>query len=193
MKSTNADRDLQLLARLKKGDHFAFEEIYKEYAAGLVSFASSKLYSLEVARDLIHDVFVYLWANRETIEVNKALHSYLYSATRNKIIDHIRKCMVREHFVSGIKDASSAIAENPESTLEAKDLNSYLNTVVESFSPRLKTIYKLSRNEHRNISEIAKMLNLSEQTVKNQLSIALKFLKNSMTKLSLLLILLLTK
>jgi len=171
--------DELLIAHLKKGDKDAFAEIYARYAAKLAAFASSKLYSLEDAKDILHDMFVKLWEQRADMAVTSNLQSYLFTIIRRRIIDKIRKNITREAYASAIQ--SIAIGYDNESVFETRELRQHIDRSLNDLSPRVKEIYILSRNEGLNNREIADKLNLSEQTVKNQLSAALRHLRKSLT------------
>ena len=171
--------DELLIAHLKKGDKDAFAEIYARYAAKLAAFASSKLYSLEDAKDILHDMFVKLWEQRADMAVTSNLQSYLFTIIRRRIIDKIRKNITREAYASAIQ--SIAIGYDNESVFETRELRQHIDRSLNQVPPRVKEIYILSRNEGLNNREIADKLNLSEQTVKNQLSAALRHLRKSLT------------
>jgi RNA polymerase sigma-70 factor (family 1) len=175
--------DKLLLEKFQKGDSEAFARLYELYAPFLVNFASSKIYSLELARDIIQDVFVSLWENRATLQITTNLKSFLFSAVRYKIIDHIRKNYTRSEYAEMMKRLTFDVHVNLQKQLEDKDLLDHINQSVEKMPERVKEIYKLSRNDNKSISEIASSLNLSEQTIKNQLTTALKFLRKEFPQL----------
>jgi RNA polymerase sigma-70 factor (family 1) len=172
--------DEQLIILLKKGDQQAFAEIYSRYAESLAGFAGSKLYSLDDARDLLHDMFVKLWENREQINITSTLQSYLFAIIRHRIIDKIRKNITREEYASMRQSLNAAYQDSADKLVEVKELRQTIEKSLDQLSPRVKEIYKLSKEEGLNNQEIAQRLNLSEQTVKNQLSAALKHLRKSL-------------
>ncbi|MCX2430476.1 RNA polymerase sigma factor [Pedobacter sp. GR22-10] len=171
--------DNELFILLKQDDHHAFTEIYDRYAVTLAAFAGSRLYHLEVARDLLHDLFVKLWEDRHSIEINTNLKTYLYSAVRYKVIDKIRENLIREKHAAKEQVNKTTQQYTAQDQLEAEELQKSIDKSLEALPRRTRQIFLLSRTEHRSISEIAKILNLSEQTVKNQLSSALKHLRTS--------------
>jgi RNA polymerase sigma-70 factor (family 1) len=173
--------DLQLTDLLKKGDEAAFAEIYRRHAENLAGFAASKLFSLEDARDIIHDLFVNLWQNRAQLEITGNLNAFLFASVRYRIIDKIRKNVTREEYAGMIKTLSNSLEPAVEQQIAAKELQQTIQKAISQLSPRVKTIYQLSREEHLSIPEIAKQLDLSEQTVKNQLTTALKHLRQSLS------------
>lgn len=172
--------DLQLIDLLKKDDEHAFAEIYGRYAEQLAGFASSKLFNLEDARDIIHDLFVKLWMDRNQLQVNSSLKAYLFTLVRYRIVDKIRKNVTREEYAAMVMTLSVAHETTIEQQIAAKELQKNIERSLEELSPRVKEIYLLSREHHLSTSDIAEQLKLSEQTVKNQLTTALKHLRQSL-------------
>jgi len=172
--------DDELVTLLKQGDEQAFAEIYKRYAEKLAGFAGSKLYSLDDARDILHDIFVKLWEGREQLHITSNLQSYLFAVIRHRIIDKIRKNITREEYASAAQSFDIAYVADAGKQLELKELKQTISQSLDQLSPRIKEIYKLSREEGLSNREIAEKLNLSEQTVKNQLSAALKHLRQTL-------------
>ncbi|MDN3582628.1 RNA polymerase sigma factor [Mucilaginibacter flavus] len=172
--------DLQLIHLLKDGDEAAFEEIYTRYAENLAGFAASKLFRLEDARDIIHDLFVKLWEDRLQLEIKADLKSYLFVATRYRVIDHIRKNITREDYSVMVQSLQTSFWPDAHQQLEAKELKRTVDESLNDLSPRVREVYQLSREQHLSIPEIAQQLNISEQTVKNQLTTALAVLRKSL-------------
>jgi len=171
--------DLQLIDLLKEDDEAAFTEIYSRYAENLTGFASTKLYSLADARDIIHDLFVTLWEERRTLMVHRKLESYLFTLVRYRVIDKIRKNITKEGYAGMTSMLSQSYGPEVEEQIAAKELQQQVNSKLEELSPRVKEVYKLSREQHLSIKEIAVKLEVSEQTVKNQLTVALGHLRQS--------------
>lgn len=176
--------DLELTDLLKKDDETAFAEIYQRHAESLAGFAASKLYSLDDARDIIHDLFLKLWEERKTLHIQTNLKSYLFLLTRHKIIDKIRRNITREEYAVMAMALLNSHEPEVEKQLAAKELQQTISHSLNTLSPRVREIYQLSREENMSITEIAEKLQLSEQTVKNQLSSALKHLRQSLTLIS---------
>jgi RNA polymerase sigma-70 factor (family 1) len=171
--------DEQLLPLLKKGDKAAFAEIYSRYAKSLAGFAGSKLFDLEDAKDIIHDVFVKLWNDRAALVITGSLRSYLFSAVRYSVIDKIRRNITRQDYSVLVQSLAEQYDHTIEQHLAAKELGVVIERSLNELAPQTRQIYRLSRNEYYSIEEIAKLLSLSEQTVKNQLTTALKHLRRS--------------
>lgn len=176
--------DLQLIDLFTKGDEQAFAHIYNRYAKELIGFASSKLFSLEDARDIIHDIFVKLWEDRKQLQIDRNLKGYLFTLVRYRIVDKIRKNITREEYSLMIQALGTAYATTIDQQISAKELQQSIQRSLNKLSPKVKEVYRLSREENLSIPEIAEQLQLSEQTVKNQLSAALKHLRHSLVMIS---------
>ncbi len=177
--------DQELAARLRNGDPLVFTEIYNQYAPELTAWASRKVLTLDDAHDLVHDVFIHVWLDKGNVT---SVKPYLYYITRNKIVDYFRKNAVRKEYAL-LTQLASQLKEpgfDPMASIEAKDLRENLEDAVDQLPPRTREIFKLSRQEYLTTAEIAEKLNLSEQTVKNQLSTALHYLRNTSDRLSIL-------
>ena len=176
--------DLELVDLLKKDDGDAFSEIYSRYAVLLVGFASSKLFDLEDSRDIIHDVFVKLWQERKQLKVDRDLKAYLFKLTRYRIVDKIRKNITRQEYAAMVNSLAVSYGVTIEQEIAAKEMTQIIETSLNKLSPRVKEVYLLSREENLSVAEIADKLQVSEQTVKNQLSTALKHLRASLSVVS---------
>jgi len=176
--------DEQLVILLKKGDQLAFTEIYSRYAEKLVGFAASKLYSLDDSRDLLHDLFVGFWENRDSLNINSNLQSYLFTILRRRIVDKIRKNITREEYTVMLQSLTTPHHSTTEQQIAEKDLKQQIRNALNELPPRVQEIYHLSREENLNTREIAEKLNLSEQTVKNQLTVALKHLRKVLSSVA---------
>lgn len=177
MTDINNLSDDELLVLIKKDDGAAFTTIYNRYAGSLAAFAGAKLYHLEDARDLLHDLFIKLWEDRYNLNIDTNLKNYLFSAVRYKVIDKIRKNVIRQDYSPVTPNSEDYGAQRQ---LEAKELQLAIEQSLDQLAPRTKEIFLLSRHQHQSISEISQMLGLSEQTVKNQISAALKHLRRQL-------------
>ncbi|HEY0245281.1 MAG TPA: RNA polymerase sigma-70 factor [Mucilaginibacter sp.] len=184
MQFSNDLTDIQLIRLLKEDSETAFAEIYKRYAKSLADFTASKLFNLEDAQDIIHDLFVRLWEDRKQLNITSNLKTYLFTIARYRIIDKIRKNVTRQEYSDMLQSLSSAYQSSIEQEITSKELQQTILKSLNQLSPKVKEIYILSREENLSISEIATKLQLSEQTVKNQLSTALAHLRKSLSGIS---------
>ncbi|MCO5234784.1 MAG: RNA polymerase sigma factor [Chitinophagaceae bacterium] len=188
MPAHNVQIETKLLQSLKDGDQSAFSELYELHAASLTGYAVSRLSSLDEAKDIIQDLFVYLWEERENIVITTSLKSFLFAALRYRIIDHIRKNITRRKYAEMTLRLVADYMASAEDELVAKDISRMLELAVNDLPSRTKEIYRLSRHRQLAVKEIASLLHLSEQTVKNQLTTALSYLRISIERIAVLLL-----
>lgn len=181
-------RDADAIALLKAGDHVAFTAIYEHYAEKLTGFANSKLFDLNDTRDIIHDIFVKLWEDRLNLSIERNLEAYLFAMVRYRIIDKIRKNITHERYAEMLSTLEVSQGPDIEQKIAVDELDQKFRKSIDQLSPRVKEIFLLSRHEDLSIQEIAIKLGLSEQTVKNQLTYALKHLRNSLTSFTILML-----
>jgi len=168
--------DVNLFYAFKTGNNDAFSRIYELYAEPLIEYASRKLQSIEEARDLIQDLFIYLWEKRADLNINQSLRAYLFRALNRRILNHYRKNNTREEYASYLSKMEQA-ATDPDQSIEIKELQQNIQFALSKMPNKVREIYRLSREEYLSVREIAQHLNLSEQTVKNQLTTALSIIR----------------
>jgi RNA polymerase sigma-70 factor (family 1) len=178
----NAQNDTQLLTRLRAGDHAAFNTLYKQYWTILYRSAYSVLRNSVACDDLVQEIFVWLWANRER-HLTDNIQPYLRAAVKYKVANLIRHGKVKETFYTRTVTSYQEAAAD-ENTYELQELKAIIAAFTESLPERAKYIFRLSREQHLTNREIAERLNISEKTVENQMNISLKKLKVTLDKLS---------
>jgi RNA polymerase sigma-70 factor (ECF subfamily) len=118
------------------------------------------------------------------LKVDRNLKAYLFKLTRDRMVDEIRKNITRRAYAAMLDSLAVRYEATIEQKIAAKEIARTIETSLDELSPRVKEIYLLSREENLSITEIADKLQLSEQTVKNQLSTALKHLRTSLAMVS---------
>lgn len=169
--------DGKLLARMREDDRRAFAIIYDRYAAGLLGFTARKVASLEEASDLVHDLFVEIWNKRGQLQIQTSFRTYVFGAIRYKIIDHIRKNSRQDYYIDLLSSLQARADDSTRDSILFRDLMKLTESEIDKLPPRTREIFLLSRQQHLSVGEIAGKLKLSDQTVKNQLSTALRKLR----------------
>jgi RNA polymerase sigma-70 factor (family 1) len=169
-----------LLERLREGDERAFDELYRRHARDLFLRAYQKTGVREVCEDLIQDIFSGLWMKREQLEIRQSLGAYLQGVLDNKIVDHYRRSCLHLRHLDQLIALFDRSEQSPADQLAYKEQESVLQSYISGLSGRMRDIFLLSRNEGLPHAEISRRLNLSNQTVRNQISKALKTLREKM-------------
>lgn len=184
----NSYSDEQLLSLLKDGDITAFNMIYDRYSRPLYLYILSKTDRGETSKDLLQDLFATLWEKRFTLDIHLSLRAYLYQSVRHKIIDLYRKDSTYRKYLQQLIEHFDAQPHNISETYDYKAKASEVFEAINRLPARMKEIFMLSRFENLSIEQIASRLDLSQQTVKNQITKALKILRTHYTQTDLLVI-----
>jgi len=171
--------DYQLLLCIKEGDKVAFNQIYKKYWSKLYIYSLNVLKDREICEDIVQEIFYKLWIRKNEIEISD-LQSYLYSAVRNQIYKHFRNNKYKKELESQL---NSFICNWQEFSFAESELHNIINKEIEKLPEQRRKIFILSKKENYSYQEIADLLNISIQTIKNQMSKALKTLRNSLKSL----------
>ncbi|WP_147377251.1 RNA polymerase sigma-70 factor [Mangrovibacterium diazotrophicum] len=166
---------------LKNGDMQAFDTIYNRYCKRLYYFVIRYVKSDEDAEEIVQEVFIKVWENRERINVFSSFESFLFTIAYNSTISLIRKRVSEKKYLDHL--ASIQETQNaPEVVNEVQfhELNERVNQLIAELTPRQQEIFRLSREEGLSHDEIAVRLSLSSNTVKNHLVSALKYLRSNL-------------
>ncbi|WP_207424406.1 RNA polymerase sigma factor [Desertivirga brevis] len=177
----NAETDSLLLERVKNNDHFAFKILVNRYWEEMFKHVYRRIKDKDEAQDIIQEIFISLWRNRETVQHDdkQSIASYLFKSAKYAVIDYFSKesnAINRSVELSSL--LSLAVGSDLDSSIEVKELSKLLRNTVDNLPDRLKTPYLLSREKGLSIKEIAAYLEVSEQTVKNNISITLDKLRS---------------
>lgn len=181
------------IKELRGGSHKAFNAIYNMYADKLYSFALAHTKSQETAGDIVQETFLRLWTVRESLSVDGSLQSFLFTIANHRLIDLFRKQINKtemELYIGYREEAGQEENTEAETKLLYDDFVKTLKLCKKLLTGRQLEIYELSREKGKTIEEISEALNLSEQTVKNQLTTALKKIRGGLLKTNILYLLL---
>ncbi len=178
-------QDSELLDFMKSGDEAAFDEIYLRHWNTLYNAAYYLLHDEAASMDIVQDVFVWFWEHRDHL-VLTTLRGYLLMAVRYKVANYLRHRKVRAAFVA--ETTMQAQEEGSQDmVLELKELRAVIARFTSELPDRCREVFQMSRHQHLSNREIARQLGVSEKTVENQLTIALKKLRVRLGSMSLLL------
>lgn len=173
--SKKDDIDQRLLSEIGKGDHRAFEELYNRYFSSVFRLAFNLLNNRQAAEDIASETFIRLWKKRSDIARIENLSAFLYTSTRNACLNHIRNDRRHSEHHERIKAESETGTVAPIDPVSETVLN-FLETELKKLPPRQLQVLKLHLSGYSN-NEIAVAINISEKTVRNLKSDAIKNLK----------------
>ena len=179
METNNQTKELFLYEEMKRGKEYAFDFFFNYYYPGLCVYAQKMIsISEQESKDLVQDVFVKFWKDREKTDIRFSIRSYLFVSVKNKCFDFLRKKngSLKVQEISNEHDISDESFE----TYILSELESIFNKSLEKLPERCREVFELSRFHGLKNREIAVKLNLSEKTVENQITKALHILKEEL-------------
>lgn len=181
MKNLKRISDDDLVKQLNQAnDNAVFVEIYHRYHAKLYSAAIKRCLSAEIAEEIVQDLFISLWTNRLTIHIHTSLSGYLFTCIRNLVLNQIQKETVRMKFHESFKRDKEDIDNSTMEGMLAKDMNQNINANLLTLPEKCRSVFELSRKYHKSNKQIACELGISEKTVENHITRAIKYLRVSL-------------
>lgn len=176
-KKTFIDHLPEYQTLVAEGNEPAFEKIYSYYYKKLISFSKNYTKSKELAEEIVEDVFVKLWCNRENVGQIENLNIYLYTAIKHQSLNALSKesrRVVTELLEISEYDIHSSENYSPHDLLVTSELMQSVQSAIDSLPPRCKLIFQLVREDQLKYKEISKILNISVSTIDSQVAIAVK-------------------
>ncbi|MDB5199216.1 MAG: polymerase sigma-70 factor [Chitinophagaceae bacterium] len=176
------DNDLFLF--ISQNDERGFRELFSRYAPKLEPFIFGIVKNEMVAKEIVQDVFLRIWLKRETLNTIEKPASWIYRIASNLSLTYFRRNQLEKKVMMAVqqetKDADTAGLEN----LDAKELQKLINQASRQLPSRRRQIFIMSREKGLVRKEIAEQLGISENTVKKQLGISLKFIQEYIQKVT---------
>lgn len=171
----NSDEDL--VRNVRKGSIEAFDILFMKYFQRLYRFAHGYLNSHEEAESVTQDVFLNIWENRDQLIPEYSFNSYIFTITKNRVLNIIRKRVYEKKYRESLSDGQILHDFTTENQVNYQELLEVSEAAVESLPTKRKQIFKMSREQGLTYEEIAMKLNISKKTVENQMVMALKTLR----------------
>jgi len=171
-----------MIRDLKRGSLAAFDSICELYAGQLYHYCKRYTRSAEDAEEIVQDTFIKLWNKREEIKQEDTLRALLFVISKHKLISAYRARAnhpVYEEYERCTGVSSSDMADHG---VEYADFFDMFRKNLETLPRTQRDVISLSRFHDLSNREVAERLELSEQTVKNQLSIGLKSMRELMRR-----------
>ena len=174
----------QYVSDLKSGNEMVFREIMECWYSRLFNFASGYLNNEENAKEVVQDVFLQLWDHRKKLADNTSLNAYLFTLTRNRCIDLIRRERLMLQFRADKQEEYMQLTENYHALSDpildkifALELQSEIDKTVDCLPEQCRKVFVMSRAHGMKNREIGSLLNLSEKTVESHLTKALRTIR----------------
>lgn len=184
MPNPSVNNDLELLAALKRGEQWALNHLFKAQYRLLLSDVYRLIKDEDTCKDIAQDVFVELWNKRETIDIHTSVRAYLRRAAVNKALNFIKsnKRIVLEDEAQDWEEAGEAPEPADEIRERAETMETALRKAIDTLPEKCRLVFSLSRFDNMSHREIAEKLDISVKTIENQITKAMKLLREAMRK-----------
>ncbi|MFB0497256.1 RNA polymerase sigma-70 factor (family 1) [Mucilaginibacter sp. OAE612] len=186
MKRLSDHTDVQLTELFTLGDIDAFEEIYNRYWLKLYSAAYKRIKERATAQEIVQDFFTSFWINREQVKIQTSLQGYLFTSIKYLVLNYKRAQAVRNSYAEILLMVNNSFDNSTEENYNYKELLERVETEVNQLPPKCRNVFELSRKQYKTNKEIAQLMGISEKTVENHLTKALRYLRVNLNSLLLL-------
>ncbi len=176
--------DEQLLNRIKQNDEVALELLFRRYFKNLCFFANRLLMEHQLAEEVVSDIFLNIWLKRGQIKINSSFKAYLYKAVKNQSINYLQKRKINIESLEVVDKEGLVSSLSPEHFLRYNQLDEEIKSLIKELPEKRRLIFRMNRIDGLSYSEIAEILEISINTVQNQMVNAVKFLLKKYQRIS---------
>lgn len=169
--------DEQIKQKILEKDPEAFNEVYNKLYRKLFLFANSLIANTEEARDIVTESFIKLWSHDNHFSNLSHIQVYLYAVIKNACIDYLRKGKMKARIENRLVKEEHITENVIEKKYQEAELVQILYDRINQLPDRMQQVFKLTYLDGFSRTEIAQMLNLSENTIRNTNAAAMKALR----------------
>jgi RNA polymerase sigma-70 factor (family 1) len=173
-------QDKRLISRLKAGDNEAFEQLFKKYNQKLFNFCYRMLRSKQEAEEVVQNTFLKIWENRNSLDESYSFSSFLFKITQNKVFNEFRSKLNQRYYREYIAEYAEILENDTEKSINFAELEKTIKNLLEMVPERRRQIFLLSREDGLTYKEIARKLDISENTVDTQIRKTLDFFRQNL-------------
>lgn len=175
-------KELLLLTKIKNGDVKAFEQVFRLYYTPLCMYAAGITGSMDVAEEIVQELFYVFWKERERLQLFHTIKSYLYGAVRNQSLQYWEHQEVRDRYREALlaRPEQEEVQDDPQEQIEYKELEALIEQTLKKLPERRRRIFQMQRFEGKKYAEIATLLSLSVKTVEAEMTKALRTLRDEL-------------
>ncbi|MBX2889646.1 MAG: RNA polymerase sigma-70 factor [Saprospiraceae bacterium] len=173
----------QWLAALRAGDESALRRIFDRYYPSLLSDIYRVVPDENTCEDLAQEVFVELWRKRTELDIHTSLRAYLRRSAVNRALNHLksnRRLLFDQS--EQFEQAADESAGDIRRKIEQETLEDALHAAIETLPEKCRVVFSLSRFEQMSHREIAEQLGISVKTIENQITKAMKILREALVR-----------
>ncbi len=170
----------ELVTATRAGDLDAYTALYDTYHGFLFHFSLKFLKSRGLAEEVVHDVFLKIWEERNRLDPDRNIKAYLATICKNHILNLLKRANREAAVMDEIRQSLSHSCNDVEEAIFASELQETVNQVVGQLPTQRQKIFRMYRFQDMNLDEIAKQLHISKGTVKDHMAKANRFVRHSL-------------
>lgn len=174
--STYEEKAFLLL--LQQGDEYALEKIYKIYSSRLYGSLLKLVKSETEAQEILQDVFIQVWDNRQSIDVEKSFRSWLFKIAENKVYDLFRKIARDKKRADQLMAIAISAYSHIEEDFLKKENMAILQKAIESLPPQRQQVFRLCKLEGKSYKEVSELLGITVSTISDHIVKATKSIRD---------------
>lgn len=174
MKSSSTE-DSFLLSAMQSGDRKAFDMLFRKYYIPLCTY-SQHFVGMEDAKEVVQDIMLWIWENRETQHINYSFSQYIFKAVYHRSINIIvqNEVKLRAHAIYSER-IQSMLQETD--VCQLNELSKRLKEALDELPNTYREAFIMSRYKNMSYKEIAHLLGVSPKTIDYRIQQALKTLR----------------
>ncbi|MGQ7869845.1 RNA polymerase sigma factor [Sunxiuqinia sp. sy24] len=173
----------KLLIDLMKGDEAALTKLMNCFSKELYVFSLGIVRKKEVAEEIVSDIFMNLWNERQRLEHIQALRGYLHTAVRNNSLNYLRSKKNQPHLtLDEIESFHLEPLKCPETILIGQEQLDQINQAIANLPPKNKIAFTLAKVNGLKYKEIAEIMDVSPRTIENHIASALERIDNTIAE-----------
>ncbi len=174
--------DEEIEEGLKGSNEEIFEYLFKTLFPPLVNYALCFLSERELAKEVVQECFIAIWNRRNSLKITTSITSYLYTAIRNRCINHL-KSKYHQHREATEHEEDKMISDaRTDDILHESDLSTILQQSIAGLSEKTRIFFNLSRENELSYREISEKMSVSVKTVEFHISSALKQIREDLQR-----------
>ncbi len=166
--------DTEIIRRIRQGDTGQFESLFRSSYVSLVRYAKTIIKDHDTAEEIVQDLFVRLWQDRQKINIESSLNGYLFRAVHNRCLHWLSHKKIVERHAREMAEQEPEKTESPAEIIQYNELQIKIAQVIEQLPERCGRIFCMNRFEGLKYTEIAEKLSVSVKTVEANMGRALK-------------------
>ena len=164
--------DERLIEAIRRNDYVSYNKLFERYYGRLCQYVYSLLMDKSDTEDIVQELFLNIWKNRERIEIKENVGGYLYKMAKHLALNHLRSKV----YFNNLSETQDQLSYEDD-RVESEEVRIALYSCIDHLPGRCKEVLLLHRIKGLKQKEISEKLDVSIKTIKNQIWISLQKLR----------------